>query len=276
VRSMLLALDETTASAGATELALSLATRHDAVITGVTVLDVDYLTPREPGGIGTAYCKFKIDVAHLKQGHALTERLSEQFLQQCKARNVRGDVLALEGRPWEQLRAAAAAHDLLVIGHDSDLHGEPSGGLAKTVEKLLRESARPLLITRTADRSPSRGMIAYDGSVPAARTLQIFTLLGLASKCEIHVITVDPEQDVADRSVREARAYLGLYDASCVTRAIASGANPAELVMAEARALGAGMLVMGAYGHRGWRETLFGSFTTRLLSECPTALFIHH
>jgi nucleotide-binding universal stress UspA family protein len=276
MRSLLLALDDTPAGAGAAKLALSLAAKHDAAVTGASVLDVEYLTPREPGGIGTAYYKFKADTARLKQGHELTGRLLERFRQQCKARNVRGDVLSLEGRPWEELCAAAVAHDLILIGRDSDLHGEPSGGLASTVEKMLRENPRPLLIAPMTAREPSRVVIAYDGSVPAARSLQIFTLLGLADNCEIHVISIDPAQDVADRYMRQASAYLRLYDTACITRAIASRANPAELVMAEARALGADLLMMGAYGHRGWRETLLGSFTMRLLSECPTALFIHH
>jgi nucleotide-binding universal stress UspA family protein len=275
MRSLLLALDDTPAGAGAVKLALSLATRHNAAVTGASVLDVEYLTPREPGGIGTAYYKFKTDVAHLKQGHELIERLSQSFLQQCKAQNVRGHVLTLEGSPCNELRTAAAAHDLIVIGRDSDLHGEPSGNLARTVARILQENPRPLVIAPAAVQEPSRVVIAYDGSVPAARTLQIFTLLGLASKYEIHVISIDPAQDVADRWAAQASAYLRLYDTACVTRAIASGTNPAELVIAEARALGANLLVMGAYGHRGWKEALLGSFTTHLLSECPTALFIH-
>ncbi|HVZ50996.1 MAG TPA: universal stress protein [Pseudolabrys sp.] len=276
MRSLLLALDDTPASEGATKLALSLAARHDAAVTGATVLDVDYLTPREPGGLGTAYYKFKTDIARLKQGHELAERLSESFLQRCKTRNVKGNVLAMEGRPWDELCAAAVAHDLILIGRDSDLHGESSGGLAKTVAMMLRENPRPLLVAPANAEGLSRIVIAYDGSVPAARTLQIFTLLGLVLNSEIHVISVDPAQDVVDRRVRQASTYLKLYDIACITRAIASGANPAELVVAEARAIGADLLMMGAYGHRGWKETILGSFTTRLLSECPTALFVHH
>ena len=246
MRSLLVALDDTPASAGALNLALSLATKHDAAVSGATVLDVDYLTPREPGGIGTIYYKFKADIARLKQGHELTERLSERFLQQCRVRNVRGDVLAVEGHPWDELRAAAVAHDLILIGRDSNLHGEPSGGLAKTVEKILRENPRPLIITPAKTQEPSRIAIAYDGSVPAARTLQIFTLLGLALNSEIHVMSIDPAQEIVDRWVGQAGAYLRLYDIACSTRAIASRANPAELVMAEARALGAELLMMGA------------------------------
>ena len=57
---------------------------------------------------------------------------------------------------------------------------------------------------------------------------------------------------------------------------MASSADPADLILGEIRALRAGMAVMGAYGHTGLREVLFGSTTRTLLRACPTALFVHH
>ena len=276
MRSLLLALDDTPAGASAAVFAVSLAAAHNASVTGVSILDVDYLTAVEPLAIGTAYYKSKADVARLKRAHELTDRLLEGFVQRCKAQGVGSDTLALEGRPWEELRGAAASHDLVVIGRDSDLHGESSSGLADTVQKLLLENPRPILIAPVTAQAPSRVVVAYDGSTTAARMLQVFALLGLASKLETHVISIDASQEVADRRVAQASAYLRLYDIACGTRAIASKANPAELVVTEARALGADLIAMGAYGRRGWKEALLGSFTTRLLADSPIALFIHH
>ena len=59
MRSLLLALDDTPAGASASEFAMSLAAAHDASVTGVSILDVDYLTAVEPFAIGTAYYKFR-------------------------------------------------------------------------------------------------------------------------------------------------------------------------------------------------------------------------
>jgi nucleotide-binding universal stress UspA family protein len=33
---------------------------------------------------------------------------------------------------------------------------------------------------------------------------------------------------------------------------------------------------MGAHGHRGFRESLFGSTTTQLVENPPYALFVYH
>lgn len=276
MRSLLLALDDTPGGGGAADCALALARRHAAAIVGVAVLDVDYLTASEPGGVGTAYYKFRTDVARLKQAHERGERLRSAFLQRCAALNVKGEVLVLEGAPSAELRTAAGAHDLIVIGRDSDLHGEPGTGLARTVARLLRENPRPILATPGSFGDLSRVVIAYDGSVAAARCLQVYTLLGLAAGAEIQVVAVAPSQDLAGRWARSASAYLALYDVPSVVRPIAAAAEPAEVVISECRSLGADLLVMGAYGQRGWREALLGSFTTRMLAECPTALFIHH
>ncbi|MCW5688445.1 MAG: universal stress protein [Pseudolabrys sp.] len=276
MRSLLLALDDTPGGAGAANFALYLAAKRGAAVTGASILDVDYLTAPSPGAIGTSHYKHRADSARLKRGRELTEHLFKNFQQHCKARKVSGSVIALEGRPWDQLRTAAGSHDLIMIGHDSDLHGEVDSPLAKTVEKILHENPRALIVTPDAVAETSRIVVAYDGSVPAARSLQIFTLLGLAEGCDLHVISAASTQEAADRSADDASRYLGLYGIACKTRAFASKADPAALVVAEAKALDAEMIVMGAYGHRGWREALLGSFTTRLLSECPTALFIHH
>lgn len=276
MRSLLLALDDTPAAMGALEFALFLATRYDATITGVSVLDVDWLTAPEPGRIGSAYYKFKIDLAHLKQAHQRNTRLVEAFLERCKTQNIKGEVVALEGSPAEQLCRMAATHDVIVMGRDSDLRGEPSVGLAETVERILQNNPRPLIVTPAAIREPSRVLIAYDGSIPAARALQILTLLGFAANSETHIVCISPQQDEADRWVREACTYVGLYGSTGSPHPIASTADPAELVMAEAKSLGADLLMMGAYGHRGWREALLGSCTTRLLAQFPAPLFIHH
>jgi len=276
MRSVLVALDDTPGGAAAVAFAVALAKRGNARLTGASVLDIDYLTAPEPGGVGTAYYKFKADLARLKRGHERSEKAAAEFLRRCESETIERDVLALEGSPAAVLYGAAATHDLVVIGQDCDFHGERGGGLAKSVVQILKGSARPLVITPDAVHDPGRVVVAYDGSGPAARALQIAVLLGLTTDAEVHVVAVRPEEEEADRFARQAGAYLSLYGCEATLRPTVARADPAELVIAEARALEAGLLVMGAYGHRGWREALLGSFTTRMLSQCPTALFIHH
>ncbi|WP_366664836.1 universal stress protein [Mesorhizobium sp.] len=51
--------------------------------------------------------------------------------------------------------------------------------------------------------------------------------------------------------------------------------TPAEAILGTAKALGAGMIAMGAYGHRGIRE-IFGSCTRHVLANSSKSLFLYH
>jgi nucleotide-binding universal stress UspA family protein len=61
-----------------------------------------------------------------------------------------------------------------------------------------------------------------------------------------------------------------------MAHALTSSAPPAVVVLDEARRLGAGLLVMGAYGQPVLREFFLGSATRSLLAECPIPMFLFH
>jgi nucleotide-binding universal stress UspA family protein len=276
LKSLLVALDETPASDACMHHAVSLARVAGASLTGVGIVDVEYLTAPEPRGIGTAHLKARADRARLQRARERNQQLAEQFTELCRAAGVSGSVLHLEGSPAAEICSIADAHDLIVIGRDCDFRGEPSEAAAESIERLLKDNPRPLLVTPETARDLAPVIVAYDGSVAAARALQLFVLLCLADHARIRIVSVDASQEEADRHAQRAAAYIGLHGASCEPRPVASSASPADVVCDEARSLGAGLVVMGAYGRRGWREALLGSFTTRLLAQCPAALFIHH
>jgi nucleotide-binding universal stress UspA family protein len=275
MKSMLVALDDTPAARAAVRLSLALAARFGASVTGASVLDIVALTAPEMVPIGAYEFKLRADLARLKRGQEQTARVREQFLAECRRRGLAGRVASLEGEPGEELRAAAAAHDVIVVGQEVD-GGDQTDVLARTVTHMLNGNPRPVIIAPEHVETGNRVLVAYDGSVPAARTLQLFTLLGLGRDCEIHIAAVGQDRKAAANLARQAEAYLALYGLAASLMPIASTADPCEVVQAQVKSLKADLIVMGAYGHRGWREALLGSFTTRMLSHCPAALFIHH
>lgn len=276
MKSILVALDQTESGAAAMALAVALAKARGAATAGATILDADSITAPLPGAIGAAHYKADSDQALLRQTHARNEALRHGFLARCKTESVSGTALMLEGEPIETLREAAAAHDVIVIGRDCAFHGEGDNGVARTVAHLLKNGPRPLIVTSGTARAPAHVAIAYDGSVPAARALQLFVLLGIAPDAAITVLSANEKSEAAARHAGQACAYLALHGLTPKPLTLVSDADPAELVAVQAHACGAEMVVMGAYGHRGWREALLGSFTKRFLARCPTALFIHH
>lgn len=276
MKSILVALDRTESGDAAMALAVALAKARGATAAGAAILDTAYFTAPQAGAIGAAHYKAESDQALLRQARTRNEELHKTFLARCRAEGVPGTALTLEGEPAEALRQAAAAHDVIVMGRDCEFHGESGDGLARTVTHLLKNGPRPLIVTAQGTRAPTRVAIAYDGSVPAARALQLFVLLGIAAGAEITVLSASEKSGDAARHAEQACAYLSLHGLAPKPQTLVSGADPAELVAVQVNAAGADMVVMGAYGHRGWREALLGSFTQRFLARCPAAMFIHH
>jgi nucleotide-binding universal stress UspA family protein len=55
-----------------------------------------------------------------------------------------------------------------------------------------------------------------------------------------------------------------------------TGINPAAALMTRARDLGAGLIVMGAYGHSRWREFVLGGATKHALAAMTVPLMMSH
>ncbi|WP_442809205.1 universal stress protein [Trinickia soli] len=276
MKSILLALEDTPAGSAACSVAIALAEKHAAHVTGLCILDKEFLTAPEPEPIGGAYYKFQLDLARLKRASDKQAALVSSFEAGCRQRNVAGTVSLLDGTPLPEILHAADIHDLIVIGRDTAFHFQPARHMAETVEELLKMNPRPIVVTAPTSTKVDPILVAFDGSVAAARSLQVFTLLHMADEASVHLVSVAASEDEARSIAQRGAGYLQLYGISVQTHAIASSVDPADILLAEAQSIDAGVIVMGAFGHRGWREALLGSCTRRLFEESPMSLFVHH
>lgn len=276
MKSILVALDGTPAAIAARATAISLAQKHAARLAGIGVLDRNYLTAPEPVPVGASHYKECADRARVKRAGEQLIRLVEAFETECRSHGVHGSGIASDGDPKAEVIRAAQELDLIVIGKDTSFHSEAPGEITATVEYLLKHNPRPVLITPADGERISPILIAYDGSVPAARALQLFALLDIAAAAEVHVLNIQAWKADARSLTSRAASYLELYDIRAHMHPIASSDDPAEILLAKIESIGAGIVVMGAFGHRGWREMLLGSCTQTLLRACPTSLFVHH
>lgn len=89
-------------------------------------------------------------------------------------------------------------------------------------------------------------------------------------------MSIDASQEQAARKTGGAAGYLRSHGYEVDANPIASRVHPAEVLNIEIANRKIGTLVMGAYGHRGFREILFGSTTSALVESPPCALFVYH
>lgn len=276
LRSILVALDDTPGAVAARDVAIALARRTGAALTAAVVLDRPHTqNDHEPVPIGGAAFKARRDARLTEQAEAE----AKAALADCAA--AAGDlpykVLRLEDAPEPALVRAGAAHDLIVIGRDCTLGRElADGGVAPVIEGLLRDGARPLLVVPPGGTLREEGPViaAYDGSAPAREAFQMFALLGLAAGGPVRVAAVSASQAEGMAMAEEGCAILANHGLAA-TPLVVAGGHPSEVVLAELTALGARLLVMGAFGGGSFIRMLVGSTTDRLLRDSPVPIFIH-
>ncbi|WP_026868978.1 universal stress protein [Inquilinus limosus] len=276
LKSLLIGLDRTEASSHAESVALDLAKRHGAAISGASVIDVPFLTAPEATPIGGAYYKFAKDVALLKQAQEQSQAVLQQFEERCRTLAIRSGTTEYHGEPYGELCKAADIHDLIVIGRDVTFHRDDHAVLGDAVARLAKNLPRPLVVVPPASPRGPAVLAAYDGSLPAMRALQLYALLGLYPDAATGVVAIDRDKATAEAMADRGARFLRLHGLRAEAVGIQSGADPAEVLLSELQAYEPGLLVMGAFGHRGWREALLGSCTGTLLRRGTVPLFIYH
>jgi nucleotide-binding universal stress UspA family protein len=276
IRSILVALDDTEGAQRARDLAIAFARRTGAALTMATVLDWPHAKDaHEAVPPGAAAFKERRDAARAKR---LEEEAEAAFVA-CAA--AAGDTpftpLRLTDAPEPALLAAGAGHDVIVLGRDSTLGLEQNpDGLAPVIEALLHDGARPLVVVPPLPMPESdKVLLAYDGSIPAMRAVQLFALLGLTEGMRVRVLSIAQDRAKAEAMAAVPAGYLRShgFDVDAVG---VEGSHPVDAILAEATAMPARLLVMGAYEHSGLRTLFTGSATRKLLSAAPCPVFVAH
>ena len=173
----------------------------------------------------------------------------------------------------EVIAEHARVHDLSVTGSDGD------GLLSERqiAEHLMFDSGRPVLVVpRAYADSPVHGSaaIAWDHSAAAARALG--DAVALLSVEEAHFLAIGGDKPLRgdlDSGQLVALAERRGLQARHATVALGDR-TIADALQQEARSRGAGLLVMGAFGHSRLRRFVLGSATAAVLeaTRMPTLL----
>jgi nucleotide-binding universal stress UspA family protein len=206
-------------------------------------------------------------------------RQVDEFLKQFAARcdaGVACKTAQAVGHPYEQILLEGERFDVILLGQHPRFHFETQERDTDTIRKVVKNSPHPVVIVPEKTPSGDGIIVAYDGSPAASRALQAFVASGLAEGKEVHVISVQPEREVAERQAERAVEYLRLHDIEARPRAVATRTNPAKVLLDEARPPEVGLLVMGAYSRSRLRELLRSSTTRAMLRDSPIPVFLCH
>lgn len=273
IKRIILGLTGSELSQAAAQTAITWARLFDIELVAVTAIDVDRLSAGEAVPLGASAFKAQRDERLLSEAHAQADQWLSTFAAAAKSYRVVCDTRKREGDPAVVLSDEAQRGDLLLIGCNKVTK---AGKHTLGVETLLRNATRPILLAPHGGVVPvDTVLIAYDGSPEAAKALEIFQLLGLASGRTVHLLCVAPDE-AASASAEVAADYLRLHGHNVHVLKQTSRSAPGQVIVSEAERVGAGVIVMGAYGRGKWMQRLLGSVTTDVINHTRIPLFLHH
>ena len=178
------------------------------------------------------------------------------------------------GRLSEEVLSLADDTRVLVMGRQGEDHPDPTvATLGSQLETVLRSVSCPVLITTGVSfRTPTRFMVAYDGSEAVERALEAYADSPLLKEAECHLVMVNHTDAEHVAKFTTAHERLEKAGFKVVTRQcegdVLSILNDYQFRHQ------IDLIVMGAYGHSRIRQFFVGSHTRNMVSHSKVPLLL--
>jgi nucleotide-binding universal stress UspA family protein len=276
IRSLLVGLDESEFSWAAVDFGIELAKEHDALLVAVAVVCEPLFRDNTPPEKLSASYKPAYDQL-VREAHERSRDLLARFVALATAAGAKHQTLEDVGLPAEQIQIEAQRYDLILLGQETHFNYGATNRACQTLHKLLHNPPRPMIAVPKQPLPGQGVLVAYNGSVAASRSLHALVNTGLLNSGPVYVLAVDLNAEVNAADVaRRAVQYLASHDISAQEIFVRSEQSPSQIILDEALARQVRLIAMGAYGHGGIAEWLFGSTTKHILQNASLPLFLYH
>lgn len=168
-----------------------------------------------------------------------------------------------------------AETDLIILGKRGETAEFASGHLGANLERIVRASHKPCLITSRQYQPIERLLLAYDDSASCQKILEFLRDSKVFNGLELHIITVaksTEDQTARDRinQAKQQAISAGFQPVCCLIEG-----NPEVAIAKYKQENNIDLLMIGAYGHSRIRHLVIGSTTTQILrsSHIPVLIF---
>lgn len=232
----------------ATRLAIDVAQRHDASLTGVTVADLATLRSVGPIPIGAGAAGAELREARLSETRSRVDAAILQFEAACQTAGLPCDVRREErAEAFDYLISLARYHDITVLGlrglFEFGVGGERHYDPTDTMLRLISAGVRPIIAAGPETRPIEKVLVAYSGSPQSAKALRRFVQMGLWPDARLRLVAFGDDHERRQRHLTHAAAYCEAHDME-VERDYRPG-DPRSGVLEVADEWGADLIVMG-------------------------------
>ncbi len=211
----------------------------------------------------------------------------------AKVRGLFEEAMKREGVSFDfhmiDARTPLIADDVIAFGRSTDAiivsatnPDEVTGVERDFVEQVIMGAGRPVIIlpaTGEAKISLDEVVLGWDGGREAARAaFDALPLLKAAKK--VRIVRADPQKDPALRGAvpgADLAETLARHGVKAETQGFPTdGYDAGQALLRCADDCGAGLIVMGAYGHSRLTEFIFGGATRFVLSRLHRPVLMSH
>jgi nucleotide-binding universal stress UspA family protein len=277
----LLAVVSDGTSTSVLETALLVAQRFGSRIIGLNALTTEYAVVF--GGEMGFSISSEVDRTLEREGHDRREQARALFASFMRQHDVPLSAPA-GGGPSAEWREEAGRQNAVVgaLGRVFDLiiveRPAKLASLAEaTLEDALFESGRPVLMAppTALPTFAECVLVAWNASTETARTVG-FAMPLLQRAKSVQVVSVEGGMTPGPSAEDLARTLLNHGIAAIARHVTARDRTPGQIYLDEAKAIGADLMVKGAYTQSRLRQMIFGGATRHIIMEATMPVVLAH
>ncbi len=163
--------------------------------------------------------------------------------------------------------------DLVVAARPTE---QSDASLAMTINAAIFETGRPVLLAPpNAPQSVAKKIaISWNGSAEASRA--VAAAMPLIVRAQSVVIMTAENDKTSSGVAAELAGYLAWHGVSAESRNLPGGSQVGQVLLEDCKAVGADLLVMGAYTHSRMRQLILGGVTKHVLASADLPVLMAH
>jgi nucleotide-binding universal stress UspA family protein len=262
-----------------TSIAVKIAQRHGADITGLAIVDAERVAPVGPVAVGVFSAKLALREEEIDTARdQATEHMSD-LRRRVEDAGLTYRQALIEGTTEEILEDVWRFQDLFVLSTRPWPLGEASALRETSVLRLIASGVRPVVaVPPHAPAAPEKIAVALSGSLESAKAMKHVLQLGIWPDAGLHLITSAPPKtgEPVEQLLQNAADYAAAYGIDVTTAVIDRPEDRTTAIMDEAAKVGAQALVIGSSYKRFLAVQRFGSHAQELMQNFPGPIFISH
>ncbi len=206
--------------------------------------------------------------AEIEKGRVILEA-GEQWLREAGVVDI--TTLHRHGGVVETIVEREEAARLVVIGKRGTDHEFSPDQIGSIIERVVRASAKPVLIAAREFATPAHVVFAYDASPAARRALERLANSPLFEGLAVTIVMAEADGEAKRAQLEAAK---GSFAASHTVETVLDRGKAEQVIPQVVGATSDALLLMGAYGHSPIRRMIVGSTTTEMIRKVKVPVLL--